>query len=111
MTKAELKKVTGFDTWLELYQLLKQDGHDQHETVKISPPIHRQNTDKPEEWTLRVNDIKAWSFDEIYPRLPLAKSVHVVQELLGTLNITCISRGHEIEQVYTFLNNLLTRKP
>ena len=108
MTKQELNDVFGIPSWLELYKLLHGQGAIGEETVKMEAPAWQAtNGAAPLVWVLRVNDIKAWAFDEVYTRLPLPDSVLLVQELVGDLS----QQGAKdaAPYIHTFLNNIPTR--
>jgi len=109
MTKQDLNDVFGIPTWLELFKVLQAQGAIGEETVKMEAPAWQaSNGDAPPVWLLRVNDIKAWAFDEVYSRLPLPDSVLLVQELVGDL----AQQGAKdaAPYIHTFLNNIPTRK-
>lgn len=111
----KLKAFTGLDSWLRLYECLEAQGlHNNKEicikrpnrfnvTEEINAPI---KADPLDTWALLVNDIKAWAFDEVFPKLPTeGQRSEIVRLLMPILfgGASARGRGHEIE---TFLNNL-----
>lgn len=110
MTKQELNDAFGIPSWLELLKALQAQGAIGEETVKMEVPTWRPRIEgepPPQTWTLRVNDIKAWAFDEIYNRLPLPDSVLIMQEMVGEL---AQQGAKELAPfIQTFLNNIPTR--
>lgn len=117
ITKFEVNKYLGLDGWASLFLWLQQKeltraeivriAFTSHGTVMVCPikvPLHLGPDDIV--WTVPLIDVKANAFDEIFKKLPTAKTVAVIQELVGEIAQRAEVTG---EHIYTFLNNLPTR--
>lgn len=109
MTTQDLK-FSGFPSWMDLIKFIKRNELEQWEAVRIPKkvldqliePINIEKMEDDEFWILKIDEIKARAFDEIFAALPMADSVRVIKEEL-------IEQRPEINHIMSFLSKLPTR--
>lgn len=118
MTTQDLKEIFGIESWFDLYIFIDRAGYSCQEVVKLTETIKPApvletrplETAEPRTWTFYVTEIKAKAFDEIFYRIPRPESVQLIQEIVAEMARFSPLRN-SVQDVHTFLNNLLTRKP
>lgn len=109
MTKEELKRHTGLESWFELYEQIREAGHVDKEEVEFLNPqpidvVNRSTYTRAMKHDtgakIKVQEIKALAFDEIYTMLLTAKEK---ERILGELD------GFSMYKLYHIFKNIPTR--
>lgn len=110
MTNYELLQALGFETWLALFEFLKQRGYDHQQHVQLMPatpslPMNGSNDGDKQPISVDIVAVKALAFEEIHKELPLQKSRDILQELVAESELGAGDKSLFIN----FLNKLPTR--
>jgi len=117
ITKYEIGKYLGLDSWLAFFIWLQDKHETKAETVRVlasvvgnvvvcpvKVPLHLGPDDIM--WTVSITQVKANAFDEIFKKLPTADTVNVLHDLVGEIAQRAEVTG---EHIHMFLNNLPKR--
>lgn len=95
----------GYNTWLELYESLIDQGLQDEQKVVLS----WKGTNEPDrlDATVYIQQIRAAAFIEIYDKLPLKGTIEVMNDLLDNANEAVVNKF--TSPVQEFLTKLPTR--
>jgi hypothetical protein len=98
---------TGFDTWMELWKWIKEQGleNEQKVTLTWDDVLLEEEEEKPADLTVPVILVKWKAFDELQERLPSKAAVHVIIDLIHTDEKV----QEDLDTINNFLNNLPTK--
>ncbi len=111
-------QTVGFETWVEVYEYLKGIGFENEARVGfIIPPVIKSAVEfedgpkvkaMPSEYIMEMVQIRALAFDELYPHLPKASSVQVVQDIFEDIYV--LLPNQDVNIIIDFINKIPTKK-
>jgi len=111
MKKEDLKRLTGFDTFLECFAWLKRINKDKSPVIKCPKAEARTVEvfgklitvqDEPE--TILIQDVKLEALEEIWRNLPTQEEIHRVNQ-----SIDAFMPGHRRDEVLQILSKIPTK--
>lgn len=111
-------QTVGFQTWLQVYEYLKDIGFEKEARVGfIIPPVIKSKVEGetgpkvkavPSEIFMEMVEIRARAFDELYEQIPLSSSVEVVTGVFEEIPPSVYL--HDANLIIEFLNKIPTKK-